>query len=60
MPLAVFGINSSALNTAVTLLVLFLAIIYLALVFYTFADARRRMADPILVACAVACSAWAR
>lgn len=55
-PLAVFGINSSGLDTAVKLLVLFLVIIWLALVFYTYADARRRIADPILVGCATAAS----
>ncbi len=54
MTLAVFGINSDALNTAVKLLVLFLAVIWLALIYYTFSDARRRIADPILVGCATA------
>src|ERR687883_1633532 len=51
---AVFGINSSGLNTAVKLLVLFLIVIYVALIYYTFADARRRIEDPLLVACATA------
>ena len=32
------------------------AAIWLALVFWTFADARRRIADPLLVACATAAS----
>src|ERR687883_1354485 len=53
---AVFGINSSGLNTAVKLLVLFLIVIYVALIYYTFADARRRIEDPMLVGCATAAS----
>jgi hypothetical protein len=53
---AVFGINSSGLNTAVKLLVLFLVVIYVALIYYTFADARRRIEDPMLVGCATAAS----
>src|SRR5689334_9250091 len=53
---AVFGIDSNALNTAVKLLILFLVVIYVALIYYTFADARRRIDDPMLVACATACS----
>src|SRR3954470_16505777 len=53
MPLAdVFGIESDALETAVKLLVLFLVVIYVALIYYTFADARRRIEDPMLVGCA--------
>src|SRR3954453_17530194 len=57
MPLeAVFGINSSGLNTAIKLLVLFLVVIYVALIYYTFADARRRIEDPMLVGCATAAS----
>src|SRR3954462_4803394 len=53
---AVFGIDSSGLNTAVKLLVLFLIVIYVALIYYTYADARRRIDDPLLVACATAAS----
>ena len=52
--LAVFGINSDGLNTAVQLLILFLVVIWLALIYYTYADARRRIADPMLVGCATA------
>ena len=50
--LAIFGINSSGLNLAVNLLILFLIIIWIALVYWTYADARRRIADPMLVVCA--------
>jgi hypothetical protein len=52
----VFGINSDSLNLAVKLLILLLVFIWLALVYYTFSDARRRIADPIVVACATAAS----
>jgi len=54
--LAVFGINSKALDTVVKLVILVLVVIWLALVYYTFADARRRIADPLLVGCATAAS----
>ena len=50
--LATFGIENDGLNVAVNLLLLFLAVIWLALVYWTFADARRRIADPLLVGCA--------
>jgi hypothetical protein len=33
-----------------------LVVVWLALVYYTYADARRRIADPMLVACATAAS----
>ncbi len=49
---AVFGIHNSGLNLAVDLLILFLVVIWLALIYWTFADARRRIADPMLVGCA--------
>jgi Double zinc ribbon len=52
----VFGIDNSNVNTAVSVALLILAVLYLALVFWTFADARRRIDDPLLVACATACS----
>src|SRR3954463_11240305 len=54
--LGVFGIDNSNVNTAVSVALLILAVLYLALVFWTFADARRRIDDPLLVACATACS----
>lgn len=55
-PLAVFGINSDGLNLAVKLLILLLVFVYLALVYYTYTDARRRIADPIVIGCATAAS----
>jgi hypothetical protein len=55
-PLAVFGIENDGLNLAVNLLLLFLVVLWLALVFWTWSDARRRIADPMLVGCATAAS----
>jgi double zinc ribbon protein len=54
--LAIFGIENDGLNLAVNLLILFLVVIWLALVYWTYADARRRIADPLLVGCATAAS----
>jgi RNA polymerase subunit RPABC4/transcription elongation factor Spt4 len=58
MPTAVgyFGITNNGVNLAINLLGLFLAIVWLALIYWTRADAKRRIADPVLVACATACS----
>ena len=55
MPLALFGIEDDNLNLVVNLLVLFLVVLYVALVVWTFLDARRRLDDPVLIACATAC-----
>jgi hypothetical protein len=56
--LAIFGIDieNDGLNLAVNLLLLVLVVVWLALVYWTFADARRRIADPMLVGCATAAS----
>ena len=54
--IAMFGIENSGLALAVNLLLLFLVVIWLALVYWTYADARRRIADPMLVGCAAAAS----
>jgi hypothetical protein len=56
MPFALFGIDNEALNLTVNLLVLFLVVVYLALIAWTFFDARRRMEDPVLIACSVGAS----
>jgi hypothetical protein len=53
-PAAVFGIESDGLDTAVKLLILFLVVVWLSLIYYTYSDARRRIADPMLVGCAAA------
>src|ERR1700680_2950502 len=53
-PLAYFGVESSGLNLVIDLLILFIAVVYLALIYWTYADARRRIADPMLIGCATA------
>jgi len=53
-PLAYFGIESSGLNLAIDLLILFVVVLYLALIYWTYSDARRRIEDPMLVGCATA------
>lgn len=52
----IFGITNDSVNTAVQVLILVLIVIWAALVFWTYADARRRIDDPMLVACATAAS----
>jgi hypothetical protein len=52
MSTAIFGISNSGLNLVVTLLVLMVIVVWLALIVYTYLDARRRIEDPFLVACA--------
>jgi hypothetical protein len=54
--LAIFGIHNDALNRVVSLLILFLVVIWLALIYWTYADAKRRIGDPMLVGCATLCS----
>jgi hypothetical protein len=56
LTLAYFGIESSGLNLVVDLLILFVVVLYLSLIYWTYADAKRRIADPILVGCATAAS----
>ena len=55
-PIAYFGIESSGLSLAIDLLILFLVVLYGSLVYWTYADARRRIADPMLIACATGAS----
>jgi hypothetical protein len=56
--LAVFGIDNDALNTAVNVLILVLVVLWVALIFWTYADARRRIEDPMLVGCATLASVF--
>ena len=58
MPLALFGIDGGALGLIVNLLILFLIVVYLALIYWTYLDARRRIEDPVLIACATAASVF--
>src|SRR5579871_260764 len=53
---AVFGISNSGINLAIDLLILFLVVIWLALVYWTYADARRRISDPWIIGSATAAS----
>jgi hypothetical protein len=56
MPLAIFGITDDSLNLVATLFLLMLVVLWLALIVYTYLDARRRISDPFLVACATVAS----
>jgi hypothetical protein len=56
MPVALFGIDNEGLNLAVNLIILFLVVVWIALIVWTFLDARRRLEDPVLVASATAAS----
>jgi hypothetical protein len=56
MPLAIFGITNDDLNLVATLFLLMLVVLWLALIVYTYLDARRRISDPFLVACATVAS----
>jgi hypothetical protein len=52
MALAIFGISNDGLNLAATLFILMIVVVWLALIVYTYFDAKRRVSDPFLVACA--------
>jgi hypothetical protein len=52
MALAIFGISNNGLNLAVTLFSLAIVVVWFALIVYTYFDAKRRISDPFLVACA--------
>jgi hypothetical protein len=56
MVFAYFGIESSGLSLVIDLLILFVVVLYFALIYWTYADARRRIFDPMLVGCATAAS----
>jgi hypothetical protein len=56
MPTAIFGITNSGLNLVVSLFVLMLVVVWLALIVYTYLDAKRRVSDPFLIGCATIAS----
>ena len=56
MSTAIFGINNDGLNLVASLFVLMLVVVWLALIVYTYLDAKRRVSDPFLVACATVAS----
>jgi hypothetical protein len=55
-PASVFGIHNATVSLVVDLLILVLVVVWLALIYWTYADARRRIGDPMLVGCATAAS----
>lgn len=52
MAQAIFGISNDGLNLVVNLLILMLVVVWLALIVYTYLDAKRRISDAFLVGCA--------
>jgi hypothetical protein len=56
MFVALFGITNEGVNLFVNLVVLFLVVVWIALIAWTYLDARRRIQDPVLVACATGAS----
>ncbi len=52
-PPAYFGIESSGVSIAVDLVIVAAAVLWLALVYWSYADARRRLEDPALVGLAL-------
>jgi hypothetical protein len=57
MLLALFGLDGG-IGLFVNLLILFLIVVYLALIWWTYLDARRRIEDPVLIASATAASVF--
>jgi Double zinc ribbon len=56
MVTAIFGIDNNGLNLVVNLLILMLVVVWLALIVYTYLDAKRRISDPFLIGCATLAS----
>jgi hypothetical protein len=56
MATAIFGINNDGLSLVVNLLILMLVVVWLALIVYTYLDAKRRISDPFLIGCATLAS----
>lgn len=56
MAIATFGISNNGLNLVVNLLILMLVVVWLALIVFTYLDARRRIKDPFLIGCATLAS----
>jgi hypothetical protein len=55
-PFAYFGIESHTFSVVVDLLIVCGAVVYVSLIYWTYADARRRIVDPMLIGCATAAS----
>jgi hypothetical protein len=56
--IAIFGIDGGAISLVINLLVLFLVVVYFALIYWTYLDAKRRVEDPVLIACATAAACF--
>jgi hypothetical protein len=56
MAIATFGISNNGLNLVVNLLILMLVVVWLALIVFTYLDAKRRIKDPFLIGCATLAS----
>jgi double zinc ribbon protein len=56
MQFAIFGIDNDGLNLVANLFVMALVVVWFALIVWTYLDARRRIEDPVLVACATGAS----
>lgn len=56
MTTAIFGISNDGLSLVVNLFILMLVAVWLALIVYTYLDAKRRISDPFLVGCATIAS----
>ncbi|HET6571708.1 MAG TPA: zinc ribbon domain-containing protein [Solirubrobacterales bacterium] len=56
MAIATFGIGNNGLNLVVNLLILMLVVVWLALIVYTYLDAKRRIKDPFMIGCATLAS----
>ena len=56
MVTAIFGISNNGLNVVVDLLILMLVVVWLALIVFTYLDAKRRIKDPFLIGCATLAS----
>jgi hypothetical protein len=54
----IFGIHNHTASLVVVLAVVILAVIWLALIYWTYADARRRIQDPLLVGSATLTSVF--
>ncbi len=54
--LALFGIDGGSIGLVLNLLILFLVVTWVALIYWTYQDAKRRIEDPVLIACATAAS----
>src|SRR3977135_4121335 len=56
LQLGAFGIKNNTISLVVDLVILFLVVIWLSLVYWTYADSRRRIGDPMLIGCGTAAS----